>query len=125
VGGAAALASIAIPPLAILASILGVLELAAPTLAGHALDPHGYRTLVALADFVHVTAAVVWIGGLVLLVASGSRRARNGSPSRSGRWPSSASLDPLGDGPSRHRLGRARRTGRRPASSSPFWSLRG
>ena len=80
VGGAAALASIAIPPLAILASVLGVLELAAPTLAGHALDPHGYRALVALADFVHVAAAAVWIGGLVLLVAGGSRRARERFP---------------------------------------------
>jgi copper transport protein len=80
VGGAAALASIAIPPLAILASVLGVVELAAPTLAGHALDPHGYRALVALADFVHVAAAAVWIGGLVLLVAGGSRRARERFP---------------------------------------------
>jgi copper transport protein len=80
VGGAAALASIAIPPLAILASVLGVLELAAPTLAGHALDPHGYRALVALADFVHVAAAAVWIGGLVVLVASGSTRARGRFP---------------------------------------------
>lgn len=80
VGAAAALASIAIPPLAILASVLAGLELAVPTLAGHALDPHGYRALVALADFVHVAAAAIWIGGLVLLVASGSRRARERFP---------------------------------------------
>jgi copper transport protein len=80
VGGAAALASIAIPPLAILASVLAVLELAAPTLSGHALDPHSYRGLVALADFVHVAAAAVWIGGLVLLVASPGRGARERFP---------------------------------------------
>ena len=40
------------------------LVLGAPTLAGHALDPHRLRGLVALADFVHVLAAAVWIGGL-------------------------------------------------------------
>ena len=80
VGGAAALASIAIPPLSLLVTVLGVFELAAPTLSGHALDPRHLRSLVALADFVHVAAAAVWIGGLVLLVASGSRRARERFP---------------------------------------------
>jgi copper transport protein len=80
VGASAALASIAIPPLAVVASALAVLELAAPTLSGHALDPRHLRALVALADFVHVAAAAVWIGGLVLLVASGSLRARERFP---------------------------------------------
>jgi hypothetical protein len=80
VGGAAALASIAIPPLAVLVSALGVLELAVPTLSGHALDQRRLRALVALADAVHVAAAAVWIGGLVLLVASGRPRARERFP---------------------------------------------
>jgi putative copper export protein len=75
-GAAAALASVAIPPLAIVVSVLGALELAAPTLAGHALDPRAHRALVALADFVHVAAAAVWVGGLGVLVSSRSRRAR-------------------------------------------------
>jgi copper transport protein len=76
VGVAAALASIALPPLALVVSLAGAVELAAPTLAGHALDPRHLRSLVALSDFVHVAAAAVWIGGLVLLVADGGRRAR-------------------------------------------------
>jgi copper transport protein len=80
VGAAAALASIAVPTVAVVASGAAVLELVAPTLAGHALDPRSHRGLIALADFVHVTAAAVWIGGLVLLVASGSRRARRRFP---------------------------------------------
>jgi len=80
VGVAAALASIALPPLALVVSVAGALELAAPTLAGHALDPRHLRSLVALADFVHVAAAAVWIGGLVLLVAGGGSRARTRFP---------------------------------------------
>jgi copper transport protein len=80
VGVAAAVASIAVPPLAILASALGALELVAPPLAGHAFDPQRLRGLVALADLVHVAAAAVWIGGLVMLVASRSRRARERFP---------------------------------------------
>jgi copper transport protein len=80
VGVGAALASLAIPAVAFVASVAAILELAAPTLAGHALDPRNHRALIALADFVHVAAAAVWIGGLVLLVASGSTRARRRFP---------------------------------------------
>jgi copper transport protein len=80
VGGAAALASVAVPPLRHAAAALGLLELAGPTLAGHALDPRRLRALVALADFVHVAAAAFWIGGLVLLVLSRSPRARERFP---------------------------------------------
>jgi len=80
VGGAAALASLAVPALALVATGAAVLELAAPTLAGHALDPRSYRALIALADFVHVVAAAVWIGGLLLLVVSRSSRARRRFP---------------------------------------------
>jgi copper transport protein len=80
VGAAAALASLAVPALALVASAAAMLELAAPTLAGHALDPRNHRALIALADFVHVAAAAVWIGGLVLLVASRGARARSRFP---------------------------------------------
>jgi copper transport protein len=76
VGVAAALAAIVIPPLRLAVLAVGALELAAPTLAGHALDPHRLRALVALADFVHVVGAAVWIGGLALLVLGGGRRDR-------------------------------------------------
>jgi copper transport protein len=80
VGVAAALVSLAVPAVALVATAAAVLELAAPTLAGHALDPRNHRALIALADFVHVAAAAVWIGGLVLLVASRSARARRRFP---------------------------------------------
>jgi copper transport protein len=80
VGAAVALASVAVPPLRHAVSALAGLELVAPTLAGHALDPRRLRGLVALADFVHVAAASFWIGGLALLVLSGSPRARRRFP---------------------------------------------
>jgi len=80
VGAAAALASIAVPPLRHAVAALALLELAAPTLAGHALDPRRLRALVALADFVHVGAAAFWIGGLTLLVLNRSQRARRRFP---------------------------------------------
>src|SRR5947207_1684959 len=63
-GVAAALGSLALPGLGLAASAIGVLALAAPTLAGHSLDPRRYRALIALADFAHLAAAAVWIGGL-------------------------------------------------------------
>jgi copper transport protein len=75
VGLGAAFGALVLPQLAVAVSVVGALELAAPTLAGHALDPRHLRSLVALADFVHVVAAAVWIGGLVLFVAGG-RQAR-------------------------------------------------
>jgi copper transport protein len=80
VGAAAALASLAVPPLRHAVAALGVLELAAPTLAGHALDPRRLRALVALADFVHVGAAAFWVGGLTLLVLGQNKRARRRFP---------------------------------------------
>lgn len=80
VGAAAALASIAVPPLRQAVSVIAALELAAPTLAGHALDPRRLRALVAFADFVHVAAAAFWIGGLVLLVLARSPLARRRFP---------------------------------------------
>ena len=40
----------------------------APTLSGHALDRNQPRLLSVAADFVHLTAAAVWLGGLLSLV---------------------------------------------------------
>jgi putative copper export protein len=80
VGLAAALAAIILPSVAVVVSIIGALELLAPTLAGHALDPRHLRWLIALADLVHVGAAAVWIGGLVVLVVGRGRRARERFP---------------------------------------------
>jgi putative copper export protein len=80
VGVAAALASVILPPLRYALLGCALLELAAPTLAGHALDPRRLRALVGLADFVHVAAAGFWIGGLALLTLSRSPRARRRFP---------------------------------------------
>ena len=99
VGFAAALASIAVPPLAYAVTALAVLELAAPTLAGHALDPRHLRWLVALADFAHVAAAAFWTGGLALLVLDRGPRARRRFPplaARGGRDPRRG-VDPARD----------------------------
>jgi copper transport protein len=76
VGAAAAFASIRVRVLGHAASALAAAVLVAPTLAGHALDPHRLRSLVALADFVHVAAAAFWVGGLTLLLLSRSPLAR-------------------------------------------------
>ncbi len=62
------------------ATAAGLAELAAPTLAGHALDPRRLRGLIALADFVHVAAAAFWIGGIVVLAVSSSALARRRFP---------------------------------------------
>ncbi len=51
-------------PLALLAALL---LLPVPTLAGHALDP-GQSRLDLVVDVAHVTAAAVWLGGLLSLV---------------------------------------------------------
>jgi copper transport protein len=80
VGWAAAIGSLFVPALGLVTSALGIGVLAAPTLAGHALDPRRLRALIGLADFVHVAAAAVWIGGLVLLVLSNSALARRRFP---------------------------------------------
>jgi copper transport protein len=79
-GMLAALGSLALPALGLAASAIGVLVLAAPTLAGHALDPHRLRGLVALADLAHVVAAAVWTGGLLVLVLARSPQARRRFP---------------------------------------------
>jgi len=91
VGAAAALASLLLPALALPATALGIGVLAAPTLAGHALDPRRLRALIALADFAHLAAAAVWIGGLALLALSSSPRARRRFP-----WIAAAAVGVLG-----------------------------
>ena len=58
-------------PLALLAAV-GMLPL--PTLAGHALDPGRSRVDVAV-DVIHVTAAGVWLGGLLSVLVIAPRAA--------------------------------------------------
>lgn len=79
-GAGAALLSLALPALGLAASATAVLALAGPTLAGHALDRRHLRGLIALADYVHLAAAAVWIGGLVLLTVGNSPVARRRFP---------------------------------------------
>jgi copper transport protein len=79
-GAGAAVLSLALPALGHAAWAAAALALAGPTLAGHALDPRHYRALIALADYVHVAAAAVWIGGLVLLALGNSPAARRRFP---------------------------------------------
>ncbi len=76
VGVAGALASVRIRFAAHAVFVAGAVELVAPTLAGHALDPRRVRALVALADFAHVAAAAFWIAGVVLFTVAGSPRVR-------------------------------------------------
>jgi copper transport protein len=67
-GAGALLAAIAplYPRLDLLPSLAGVLLLPVPTLAGHALD-RGRPWFAVVADVLHVTAASLWLGGLVAL----------------------------------------------------------
>ena len=67
-GGAAAALVPVYPRLLHLASACALALLAAPTLAGHALDPDQPWALSVPADLAHVAAAAVWLGGLVCLV---------------------------------------------------------
>jgi copper transport protein len=68
VGGAAAALAPAVPLLLFVAAGCSLALLAAPTLAGHALDRDQPRVLAPLVDIAHVTAAAVWLGGLLALV---------------------------------------------------------
>jgi copper transport protein len=80
VGIAAALASLRAEVFAYGASAVGLLELVAPTLSGHALDPRRLRALVAVADLAHVLGAAFWVGGLVVLLLSRGPLARRRFP---------------------------------------------
>jgi copper transport protein len=68
-GGAAAALSPVYPRLLDVAAGCSLALLAAPTLAGHALDPGRPRVLSVPADVGHVAAAAIWIGGLLSVVA--------------------------------------------------------
>jgi copper transport protein len=65
-GAAAAAIGIAERSAAPFALALALAVLPAPTLAGHSLDP-GRSWLEPPADFLHVAAAAMWLGGLVAL----------------------------------------------------------
>jgi copper transport protein len=65
-GAAAAAIGIADRTAAPFALVLALAVLPAPTLAGHALDP-GRAWYEVPADFLHVAAAAMWLGGLVAL----------------------------------------------------------
>lgn len=66
VGAVAAVVALVYPRALVLALSASVALLAAPSLAGHALEA-GSRPLSFTADLVHVVAAAFWIGGLLQL----------------------------------------------------------
>jgi copper transport protein len=67
-GGAAAALAPRVRALLPVAAGAALVLLLAPTLSGHALDRTQPRILAALADFAHLAAAAVWLGGLLALV---------------------------------------------------------
>jgi copper transport protein len=67
-GAAAAAIAFADRSAAPFALVPALAVLAAPTLAGHSLDPGRASWLEVPLDFLHVLAAAVWIGGLFALV---------------------------------------------------------
>jgi copper transport protein len=68
VGGAAAALAPTVRVLLPVAAACSLALLAAPPLAGHALDRNQPRVLAPLADLAHTASAAVWIGGLLSLV---------------------------------------------------------
>ena len=58
----------ALRPVAVRGGRCAIALLAAPTLAGHALDRDQTNWLAVPVDLAHVTAAAIWLGGLVSLV---------------------------------------------------------
>lgn len=85
VGGAAAALAPARRRLLWVAGAASLALLAAPTLAGHALDPGRRHFLSVPADLLHIAAAAAWIGVLLGLAfvlprsGGGARAARRGS----------------------------------------------
>ena len=67
VGGAAAALAPTVPLLLYVAGACSLALLAAPPLAGHALDRDQPRVLAPLVDAAHIGAAAVWLGGLLSL----------------------------------------------------------
>ena len=90
-GGAAAALAPARSRLLLPAVVAALALLAAPTLAGHALDPSRARLLSAPADLVHVSAAAAWIGVIVGLGAI-VPQARVGPDERLEAWRRAATL---------------------------------
>jgi putative copper export protein len=68
-GGAAAALAPARPVLLRIAGTAALALLAAPTLAGHALDPSQPRWLSVPADLLHIASAAAWVGVLLGLAA--------------------------------------------------------
>jgi copper transport protein len=68
VGGAAAALAPTVPLLLFVAAACSLALLAAPTLAGHALDRDQPRVLAPVVDLAHIASAAVWLGGLLALV---------------------------------------------------------
>jgi copper transport protein len=68
VGGAAAALAPTVRRLLPVAGAAALLLLLAPTLSGHAFDRNQPRLLSVVADFAHLAAAAVWLGGLLSLV---------------------------------------------------------
>ncbi|HEX5449707.1 MAG TPA: copper resistance protein CopC [Gaiellaceae bacterium] len=64
-GAAAAATAPVAPRLLPVAGACSLVLVAAPALAGHALDPDQPRALAVPDDVLHVAAAAVWLGGLV------------------------------------------------------------
>jgi copper transport protein len=79
VGGAAAALAPTVPLLLYLAGACSLALLAAPTLAGHALDRDQPRVLAPLVDAAHIASAAVWLGGLLSLVFVLPRASNEGS----------------------------------------------
>ncbi|HEX3805314.1 MAG TPA: copper resistance protein CopC [Gaiellaceae bacterium] len=68
IGGAAAALAPSVPRLLWLAGASALVLLAAPTLAGHALDRDQPKVVSVVADLAHLASASVWLGGLIALV---------------------------------------------------------
>jgi len=79
VGGAAAALAPTIPMLLYVAGASSLGLLAAPVLAGHALDRGQPRVLTPLVDAAHIASAAVWLGGLLSLVYVLPRASDEGS----------------------------------------------
>lgn len=89
-GGAAAALAPTVPSLLLLAGGCSLALLVLPTLAGHALDRDQPRVLAALVDLAHISAAALWLGGLLALVyvvprASADAEARTAAARRFSR----------------------------------------
>src|SRR4029077_6703581 len=68
VGGAAAALAPSVRVLRYIAAACSPATLAAPPLAGHALDRDQLHVVAPLVDFAHTASVAVWLGGLLALV---------------------------------------------------------